>query len=71
MQTCNICEKTFTNESHLETHMHMHKNVSFISKGISNLVHECDSCKEKFASPDDFIFHIENSHKLAALMFLG
>jgi hypothetical protein len=34
-------------------------------------VHECDSCKEKFASPEDFILQIENSHKEANVMFLG
>ena len=71
MKTCNICEKQFTNVSHLETHMHMLENVNFISEEINSFVHECNSCKEKFASPDDFIFHVENSHKVAAVMFLG
>ena len=40
-------------------------------KGKSCGVYECDSCKEKFASPKEFIFHVENSHKVAAVMFLG
>ena len=51
--------------------MHMLENVNFISEEIDSFVHECNSCKEKFASPEDFIFHIENSHKEANVMFLG
>ena len=37
---------------------------SIEQKSKSCRVHECDSCKEKFASPKDFIFHMENIHKL-------
>ena len=37
---CSICEKIFTNEGQLETHMQMHENVNLLSKGINSFVHE-------------------------------
>ena len=67
MQTCNICEETFTNVSHLQTHMEMHEQEF---QSINSFVRECNTCKECFSNPDDFILHMENNHKKAAVMFL-
>ena len=78
--TCSVCERIFSNESHMEKHMEIHGNINIVeTSNVTNLsekegdiyVHQCVSCSEKFVSPDDFIFHKENSHKVAAVMFLG
>ena len=77
---CDICEINVTNESHLEKHMKKHKNVNIVetsasvrtlseTEGVIN-VHECESCKEKFSSAGDLLFHVENNHKEAAVKFL-
>ena len=60
MYTRNICEDKFTNVNHLETHMPIHENV----------YHECESCRETFPNANDFVFHMEHSHKEANVMFL-
>ena len=76
---CDICEINVTNESHLEKHMKKHKNVNIVetsasvrtlseTEGVIN-VHECESCKEKFSSAGDLLFHVENNHKEAAVKF--
>ena len=71
--TCSICETNFSNVSHLEKHIETHENINIVetNKEDDISVHQFESCKEKFVSPDDFIFHMENSHKVAAVMFLG
>ena len=79
MYSCKICEEIVANVESLRNHMRQHVHCSNKAeeetasehKGKSWRVHECDSCKEKFASPEDFVFHIENSHKEANVMFLG
>ena len=38
--------------------------------GVDTKIHECESCGESFSTPADFIVHIENIHKVAAVTFL-
>ena len=60
LHTCNICEEKFTKVNHLETHMLIHENN----------YHECDFCKDTFSNSDDFVFHMENNHQEADVVFL-
>ena len=52
-----VCEETFEHVSHLNNHMTAHEN-------------ECDSCTNSFLNEGDFIYHLTNNHKEAAVMFL-
>ena len=65
--SCNNCEMILPNENQLEKHMKMHENVNIVDISIN--VHECESCKEKFSSAGDLLFHVENNHKEAAVKF--
>ena len=79
-QSCNICEVNFRNVSNLKKHMETHKNLNIVETntvvtnqsetGGATDVHKCESCKESFANAGNFIFHMENNHKKAAVMFL-
>ena len=40
------------------------------AEGAGINVQECESCKETFYNASDFIFHVENNHMEAAVMFL-
>ena len=40
------------------------------SASVNKNVHTCESCEESFTNAGDFIFHIENNHKDADVIFL-
>jgi predicted RNase H-like nuclease (RuvC/YqgF family) len=78
--TCNICEINVASLSHWEKHMKVHEEEHILETNnrVTNLsktegaisFHECESCEENFSSAGDFIFHIQNNHKTADVMFL-
>ena len=54
----------------MNKHMQKHRNI-VIDQTEAGIVHECESCTEKFTNASDFILHTESNHKKAAVMFLG
>ena len=69
----NLWRKCWTCEPSEQPHGTTWENTSETTlsgaEGAGINVQECESCKETFYNASDFIFHVENNHKEAAVIF--
>ncbi|XP_049822361.1 zinc finger protein 470-like isoform X3 [Aethina tumida] len=70
LQTCKLCDKSFTKKSHLTRHMTIHGIIEPVSpakkeKEKEKQVMQCEFCDRKFKYKKSFVHHMQVEHGMS------